>query len=646
MTIPHRLTIWLGLVVVLGVVAATYWPATSGGFLFDDFPNIVDNASVQPDNVTVPNLVRAALSSPASEFRRPLASLSFAANYLIAGMNPYGFKVTNIFVHLLNGVLLFALITRILRFIHQSQSETQRRWIALLVAFAWMALPINVTAVVYVVQRMESLANVFVLLGLIGYVEGRSRSLTSQRGLLLSMGSVVLGTFLGSLAKETAVMLPLYALAIEMTVIRYGDPAMIRPVDRRILVFFMATLAIPAIAGLAILIPEVLDPAAWIRRDFTLATRLLSEGRIVSGYIFSTIFPTPHALSFYHDDYVISTSLFSPWTTIASYVFLAMLVAFAALFRSRYPLATLGIALYFGSNLLTGTILPLELVYEHRNYFSSIGILLVVVPPLIVRRGCGNNLLPMPVARRALLAALLSYWLFQTAIASIAWGDPLALARDLAWRAPGSPRAQYELGRTYIIYSHYDPASPFTPLAYSPLEKAAAIPGSSILAEQALIFFNAHMHRPIKDVWWQSMDRKLRARPAGVQDESSLDALSRCLVDKKCDFPASQLQTSFEAAMQQPGPSARLMAIYGDFAWNALANRSLAISLLERATVAIPSEPVYHVTLARMYAATSQWSKVREQQIRLEALNRGGSLDAEISSLRERIAHGSTDDDN
>jgi len=57
------------------VTTAVYWPGLSGAFLFDDYPNIVDNHGVQPDEVSVPSLVRAALSSPSSEFKRPLASV-------------------------------------------------------------------------------------------------------------------------------------------------------------------------------------------------------------------------------------------------------------------------------------------------------------------------------------------------------------------------------------------------------------------------------------------------------------------------------------------------------------------------------------------------------------------------------------------
>ncbi len=93
------------------------------------------------------------------------------------------------------------------------------------------------------------------------------------------------------------------------------------------------------------------------------------------------------------------------------------------------------------------------------------------------------------------------------------------LAEDLAGRAPDSPRAQYELGRTYIIYSHYNPTSPFTKLAYGPLEKAAALPDSSILPEQAMIFMNSRMHLPLKDAWWDSMITRLHAHSPTVQDE-------------------------------------------------------------------------------------------------------------------------------
>ena len=180
------------LATAFAITIAVYWPGLQGGFLFDDYPNIVDNKGVQPPDASLSSLVGAALSSPASDFKRPLASLSFAANYLTTGIDPYWMKLTNLIIHLLNGWLVFLLARTLLRAAAIKNIATvvapTSGWapgtypqrasvVAALIAAGWMLLPINLTAVLYVVQRMESMANLFVLLGLLGYVTGRRRML-------------------------------------------------------------------------------------------------------------------------------------------------------------------------------------------------------------------------------------------------------------------------------------------------------------------------------------------------------------------------------------------------------------------------------------------------------------------------------------
>lgn len=651
----------------MAVTSVVYWPGLSGSWLFDDYPNIVDNKGVQPHSAALPSLVSAALSSPSSEFKRPLSSLSFAFNYLASGLDPYGMKLTNLVIHLLNGLLTFLLARMLLAIVrwlpdiatptsaHSDSTvveATPAEWdrytdiVATLIAGSWMLLPINLTAVLYVVQRMESLANLFVLLGLIGYIAGRRRMLRNEwasgdatgarhYGLWLCTVSLVLPVAVGVLAKETAVMLPLYAFLIEWIVFRFTraaptSPAMAR--DKRIQALFMVVLLLPLLAGLTWLLPEVLKPEAWATRDFTLGTRLLSEARIIIDYIVWTLLPTPHALSFYHDDYPISTGLFSPWRTLTSIILLAILVALMLWLRQRKPLVALGIALFLGCQLLTSTILPLELIYEHRNYFASFGLMLAVIPILALPRSS-----PLPTPRYALLAGLLICWTALTALTAYAWGDPLRLAIDLATRAPSSPRAEYELGRTYIIYSNYDPASPFTRLAYAPLERAMALPDASILPEQALIFMNARMHLPIKDAWWDSLIAKLNTRKPGVQDESSLAALTQCARDRRCDLPKQRMVDAFLAALSHANPSARLLANYGDYAWNVLGDQALGLNMIENAIKTAPSEPAYRITLVRMLVATGKMDQARNALHALQHLNIGGNLDGSIANLQRRL---------
>jgi len=670
-TSDNRAGWWL-LLAAFAVTIAVYWPGLSGGFLFDDYPNIVDNKGVQPSNASFSSLVGAALSSPSSEFKRPLASLSFAANYLISGLDPYWMKLTNLVIHLLNGLLVFLLARALLQAdpvgarsramplaeIRDSIAReraptgdmggnTARRSgiVAVLIAAAWMLLPINLTGVLYVVQRMESMANLFVLLGLLGYVAGRQQMMTAaqsdpgdtsaswsseMRGFALCVASIVACTGVGALAKETAVMLPLYAVLIEWTLFRFRRPN--GQPDHRVTALFIVVLLLPLLIGLAWLLPQVFNPGYWSTRDFNLRTRLLSEARIVADYTRWTLLPTPDALSFYHDDFRISTGLLAPWTTLASIVFLGALVAAMVWLRNRLPLAALGIGLFLGCQLLTGTILPLELIYEHRNYFASFGLLLAVMPLLAV-----HSTTTMALPRYALLAGAILCWAVLTALTAYAWGNPLRLAGDLASRAPLSPRAQYELGRTYIVYSHYDPTSPFTKLAYAPLEKAAALPDASILPEQALIFMNARMGQPLRDAWWESMIEKLKTRKPGVQDESSLSALTQCAHEGRCNLPKQRMTEAFLAALSHPHPSARLLATYGDYAWNVLDEHALGSRMLTDATTTAPTEPAYRITLARMLAAQGRYTEVEKQIAVLQSLNTGGRLERDIAGVRALV---------
>jgi len=713
---------WLLLIAII-FCCAIYSTGLSGSFLFDDYPNIVDNKGVQLANARVSSQVGAALSSPSSEFKRPLASLSFAANYLLTGLDPYWMKLTNLIIHLLNGLMVYVLANILLEVSYRLNLAKASRFylsnsarkadpsetdshpnknappiqetsrdnfgrtdiIAALVAASWMLLPINLTAVLYVVQRMESIANLFVLIGLTGYVIGRRHMLekspthgrlkktsrlfrwTPYRGFYLCTISITVPAAIGIMAKETAIMLPLYALLIEwamfrfLTPVRYDDTAfdtgidkivltahpsnikqgndhsLVRPSspkfsvsrDWRVISLFSLVFLLPLVIGLIWLLPGLLNPASWETRDFTLATRLMSEARIVSDYVLWTLLPNFEALSFYHDDFSVSTGLLTPWTTLGSLIFLASLAGLMLWLRHRLPLASLGIALFFACHLLTGTIIPLELIYEHRNYFASFGLMLTVVPLLATGRSTAFAL-----CRYVLLGGLMLCWSILTAISSYAWGSPLRLAEDLASRAPRSPRAQYELGRTYIIYSQYDPASPFTKLAYAPLEKSAALPGSSILPEQALIFMNSRMKLPLKNIWWNSLIDKLKNHKPTVQDESSLAALTQCVREGHCDLPKQRMMQAYLAALSHPDPSARLLAMYGDYAWNVLNDHPLGERMTDAATKAAPKEPAYRITLVRMLAAQGREEDARAALHELQALNIGGSLDTSLNELR------------
>lgn len=639
---------WIVMLAGLLATFAIYMQGTGGGFLFDDYPNIVDNKDVQPKELGWVPLVRAALASPASEFKRPLASLSFAANYLLTGSDPEPMKVTNIVIHLLNGIACFFL-TRLLLTAVTPPSGIPR-WrpdiVAALVATGWMLLPINLTSVLYIVQRMESLANLAVFVGMIGYIKGRQSMRPGQwSGLILSVASITIIPLIGILAKETAVLVPLYALCIELTVFRgqtMGHDGVARR-DRRIRAAFVVLLGIPFVVGGAWLSVKLANPRAWASRDFTLYTRLLSECRIVIDYIAWTVLPRGTDLSFYHDDFEISSGWLHPATTLASALGLLAIATACVYWRRRAPLVSLGLALFLACQLLTSTVIPLELIYEHRNYFASYGLMLSLVPLLVTSRvdgGIETSGRPgnFVVPRRVLLCLLMVYWATQTWMTADAWNTPLGLARELAARGPDSPRAQYELGRTYIILSRYDRESPFVALATPPLERAMALPKSSVLPEQALIFLNSRLSLPLKGAWWDSMTGKLAVRRPSIQDESALGALGSCATNDLCNLPRDRMIEAFGVALSHPNPTARLQAMYADYAWSELGDQALATRMIQGAADTNAGEPAYRITLIQLLAAQGRIDDADAQLSRLRRMNIGGTLNHEIDQLTARLA--------
>ena len=665
---------WLLLALAVVATAIVYWPGVSGGWVFDDYPNIVDNTAIHitQGHSTLAAWVNSALSSPSSFLRRPLASLTFSLNWMAGGGNPWPFKVTNIVIHLINGVLVFCMLRALLQLLELRQegglaAATTTRpkeegggiafghaaatRLALIVSTAWMLLPINLMAVLYVVQRMESLCQIFILSGLWAYLHGRWMMLTARNarrdrlGFALAGSGIVLGTILGLTSKETAVLLPVFAFMAEWIVLRFirvtpaeqplPKKAGKQALDHRLWWIFAITLFIPAPLGTAWLLRIVLRPSAWVGRDFTLAQRLLTESRVLVDYLHWTLLPNPMVLSLYHDEIAISTGLLTPWTTFGAIATLVALIVIAIWLRHRQPLVSLGIGWFFAAQLLTATIIPLELVYEQRMYFASIGVLLAAGAPLLGLRWK----VTLPILRGFLVAVALSWFAIATHLRARDWSNPLRLAVVEATSHPKSERAVYEAGRLFLVASNYQPGKALDE-SWKYFRQAAAIPGSSASPDQAMIMLVDHKQQGDDGAFWDSMVRKLRNQPTGQDGITALITLTNCYRAGICKFDVAQLQRAYLAALSRPHPIARLNGAYADFQRDILHNDRLAEKYLSLAVACAPDEPAYRVDLAALYAHNGQMDKAQEQIDALQRLNYAGRLDIQITALKQLVKLG------
>ena len=99
---------WLAFAAILLVTAAVYLPGLYGDFVYDDVSFVVGNPRVQVTTLDLGDWVAAAFSFPSGTHQgRWLCMLSFAANHYLTGLDPFWFKLTNLAIHLINGVLLF-----------------------------------------------------------------------------------------------------------------------------------------------------------------------------------------------------------------------------------------------------------------------------------------------------------------------------------------------------------------------------------------------------------------------------------------------------------------------------------------------------------------------------------------------------------
>jgi protein O-mannosyl-transferase len=619
--------LWPPLIVALVFVA--YWPGLGGGYIFDDFPNIVSNTALHVASLQWQEWIAATFSFQAGPLQRPLAMLSFAANHYFTGLDPAPMKAWNIALHALNALLVLGLLRSLLA-VSPEVSSVRQAWGARVGAAIWALHPVNLLAVLFIVQRMESLSHLFVFAGLWLYLHGRRQQLEGRNGWPHVMAGLAGGTILGLLAKESAALLPLYAFLLEVFVLKFHGSA--RKADRRLQATYAIGLFLPAVVGGTWLLLGSLEPAAWASRDYGMGERLLTQARVLTDYLRWMILPDIGQLSLYHDDYEVSRSLLRPPSTLLAILFLASLVAVACWARLRIPLLGLGIAWFFAAHLLTGTFMPLELVYEHRNYFASLGV-------VIAGTGLVFQAMELPALRRpaiAMAAFVVIGMLALTHLRAREWSDPFRFASSEASKHPDSPRATYGLAHTLAAASRFDPDSPLFVPAQEALERARHTDGSGISPRTALLAMHSQAGTLPDSSLWDEVISLLRRGPIGPQQIGAIQALVSCAREERCTFPPERMDSMFASALSH-GRHPDLLALHGDYLLNARGQPTHALVLWREAVERSPSEGQYRINLAKLLIALGHDVEAREQIATLRSLGRFGQYGKEADALTDRL---------
>lgn len=472
------------LAIIAAAIVLAYAPGLDGPFIFDDAVHILSNPAIEtPDT-------KGALTSNRTDLSgRPLAMLSFALNaYLADGpLQPLPFKITNLCIHLLNATLVYWLCALLARsLVDAGGDKPWRRWFPALVAATWALHPLQLTSVLYVVQRMNSLAAVFVLGGLIMFCYGRHAVQAGRlSGYALMVAGLLGGATLGVMSKENAALLPLYVLVIEYTFFHHRTLPLGE--RRRLWLFYAGVVALPVVLALSWLVVDLeLVSGSYIMREFSLYERLLTEARILWFYVSLLLLPLPHRFSLFHDDLPFSTGLMDPWITLPAVLGLVIVTFLAIAFRRRSPVASFAVLWFLAGHSMESSLLGLEIAHEHRNYLPSVGLLFGCVYGLVGVLGrSGISAYP-----RIGLALLLPVTLAASTHARArTWSTQEGIAKHMVAHHPLSPRAHALLAESHAVrqdalraLQHYRRAADLAPWETSYLLRLALTAARSRVA--------------------------------------------------------------------------------------------------------------------------------------------------------------------
>ena len=628
--LPRILPI-VGLVLL---VVLAFWPALSGGFIFDDYPVFAENQVLRATGWHWQDWQQVWGWSH-NNIQRPMAMLTYALNYAL-GNGTLGFKLTNLGIHLLNTALVLSLLECLFKKIwapvhHQSDdhSSLMARYWAFGVAAAWSIHPLQVSTVMYVVQRMEMLSFTFVLLALLAYWHGRQLQMSGARAWpWIVLAAVLAGV--GLSFKETAVLAPGYALLIELTVLQFSA---LRPTTAKAWKGLYGTGCIMSLIFVAAYFaPHYANPAFYVGRDFSAWQRELTQLRVLPMYIGWALLPMPSHLQFYYDNYPASVDVLHPVTTALGGICLFGLLLLAVATYKRRPLIALGIGWFFVAHLLTSAPVPLELVFEHRNYPALLGLLLAVGDAVYwLSQRTGSKLVV------AIACVLVLNLAFLTTLRSATWGDPLRLSMVLTEINPGSSRAALDLARRLMAMSHGNADSPMYSMSIQELERAARLPSASPLPEETLLLEASKHPGTVSETWWNSLRSKLENRPLIPDTFLALHKLTAARLAGNTGIDAQQLAQCYAIAIRRSPNRQGLRVEYAELASTALGDAALASEQWRQALRLDPDLPNYTRSLASYLASTHRNQEARA--VISYAMNLRSSLqnDAQLKDLLNKV---------
>ena len=395
-------------------------------FTFDDTNNIVDNASIKNSSIYYQ------INQP-----RYIGIISFALNYKFNKLNPYGYHLANIIIHIMNAICVFFLTKEIATL---SPMKIQHKWKEIIPFFSsliFLVHPIQTQAVNYVVQRETSLAAFFVLISILFYV--RFKRYGQIPNYLISL----IACLLAFKTKENTATLPLILIVIGF--LFFAQEKNYKQIFMNILPYFLLLIVIPLSfinvnKSAGELLGEI-NRASYATPVISRSTYFFTELNVIISYMKLIMLPVNQSIDYY---YPLSQSLFEN-KTFFSFCLIVMIIILALKMARKYAVISFGIFWFFIFLLVESSIIPIaDVIFEHRIYLPSIGFIIGAVRSLFLIENRYKWRILTPIL--CVIILLLSILAFER---NTIWQSEISLWQDASIKFPQNARSFANLGYAY-----------------------------------------------------------------------------------------------------------------------------------------------------------------------------------------------------
>jgi Tfp pilus assembly protein PilF len=424
---------WLLCLLIVIVCWLVYANGLHNEFVFDDQFTVTQNEAVRTFDFA--GIFR--------KWYRPMRDLSLALDYWMWGLNPLGFRLTNVLIHSLNSCLVFLLALKVARDVRA----------ALLAALIFAVHPVQTDAVTYISGRRDVLFTLFYLASLYSFIRFRE-----ERQWRWALGSLM-GFALSLLTKEMAATLPAILFLWDFF-IRWepnAEEPLWRQLKRRAWdvvndhrwlfvtsgVLLIGFVAVSFIQGHGFGSPRARKLDYW---GGSVWSNFLTVLTVHAHYLKLLVWPV-ELIASYQGAFPIAHSL-TEWRVVASFILLSGLFGLMVFCLQRDRIISLAPAFYFITLLPVSHIIPHhELLAEHYLYLPMFGFALLLGRVLI---------------RLSQVSREWSWSVYASAVLIIMAFSARAVARNQDWTnsytlwqatyqsAPTSLRAAYNMGVEHL----------------------------------------------------------------------------------------------------------------------------------------------------------------------------------------------------